>query len=96
MIDSEEQDDGGDKLSVSALASSSAAFWQRMLKQRWERLQQEEAEAALEAKARSDGDDGDDASGVPPPAACTTQVLADRLLSLQHRCCVANGSWAML
>lgn len=66
-MDMDEQEEGADKLSVSALASSSAAFWQRMLKQRWERLKQEEAEAALEAKARSlDGDDGD-VSGAPPP-----------------------------
>jgi hypothetical protein len=64
LNDSEEQEDGADKMSVSALASSSAAFWQRMLKQRWERMQQEEEEAAVEANARSlDGEDGD-ASGV--------------------------------
>ena len=45
----EDAEDAGDKLSVSALASSSAAFWQRMLKNRWQALQAEEAEAAAAA-----------------------------------------------
>lgn len=47
-VESEEQEEGTDKMSVSMLASSSAAFWQRMLRLRWERLQAEEAEALLE------------------------------------------------
>ena len=60
LPEGEEQEDGADKVSVSALASSSAAFWQRMIKARWQRLQQEEAEGAAEAAARAaDGDDAD-------------------------------------
>ena len=62
----DEDEEGVDKMSVSALASSSAAFWQRMLRQRFERLKHEDAEAAAEAG----GDEGFDRSGsagVPSP-----------------------------
>lgn len=61
--DSEEQDEGTDKMSVSMLASSSAAFWQRMLRLRWDRLQAEEAEALLEQEIPPVEGADDDASG---------------------------------
>ena len=63
--EAEAEDDGGDKVSVAALASSSAAFWQRMLRARWARLVAEDAEAAAEARARPGAaGEGDDGSGV--------------------------------
>ena len=59
-VESEEQEEGTDKMSVSMLASSSAAFWQRMLRLRWERLQAEEQEALLEQEIPpADGPDED-------------------------------------
>lgn len=61
--ESEEQDEGTDKMSVSMLASSSAAFWQRMLRLRWDRLQAEEAEALLEQEIPPIEGGEDDASG---------------------------------
>lgn len=61
--ESEEQDEGTDKMSVSMLASSSAAFWQRMLRLRWDRLQAEEAEALLEQEIPPLEGGEDDASG---------------------------------
>ena len=65
--ESEEQEEGTDKMSVSMLASSSAAFWQRMLRLRWERLQAEEAEALLEQEIPpADGLD-DEVSGTWHP-----------------------------
>jgi hypothetical protein len=67
-VDSEEQEEGTDKMSVSMLASSSAAFWQRMLRLRWERLQAEEAEALLEQEIPPADGPEEDVSGAPFPA----------------------------
>jgi hypothetical protein len=59
--ESEEQEEGSDKPSVSALASSSAAFWQHMLKARWEVLKQEEAPEGARPRGAAAAADGDDA-----------------------------------
>jgi hypothetical protein len=81
-VESEEQDEGTDKMSVSMLASSSAAFWQRMLRLRWERLQAEEAEALLEQEiAPVDGPE-DDVSGAAVRLVCSV------LRAYGHRTCV--------
>jgi hypothetical protein len=75
LPESEEQEEGGDKPSVSALASSSAAFWQHMLKARWEALQQEDAEGAHRGvPVPAEGDEGD-ASGVTEEANAFNAVV---------------------
>lgn len=82
ILEGEEAEEGIDKVSVSALANSSAAFWQRMLKRRWERLQAEAAEAAAEATARGVDGDGDDASGASMEASVVIAVCCEPVLAL--------------
>jgi len=75
--DSDEHDEGTDKMSVSMLASSSAAFWQRMLRLRWDRLQAEEAEALLEQEIHPMEGAEDDASGMAQPPCKMYPVKSD-------------------